>query len=107
MLCCSLEKSGKMENKRFKEADNIAVFTTKFVIVDNKVITTVTYEKEDGAWQFISNDPFDNFESVAQIVGLGEMINIDSTLLEIADLPEGFRAYRKFKGDKWIIQEIK
>ena len=96
-----------MENKRFKEADNTAVFTTKFVIIDKKDITTVTHEKEDGAWQFFSDDHFDNFEDVAKVVGLGEIIKIDSTLLELAGLPEGFAAHRKFKGDKWIRQETK
>ena len=96
-----------MPIKKFKEADNTAVFTTKFVIIDKKDITYVTHDKEDGAWQFFSDDEFDNFESVAKIVGLGEIIKIDNTLLELADMPEGFSAYRKFKGDRWTIQEVK
>ena len=96
-----------MPIKKFKEADNTAVFTTKFVIIDKNDITYVTHDKEDGAWQFFSDDEFDNFESVAKIVGLGEIIKIDNTLLELADMPEGFSAYRKFKGDRWTIQEVK
>jgi hypothetical protein len=64
-----------MTTKRFEEADNTAVFTTKFVITDKKDITFVTHEKEDGAWQFFSNDHFDNFEDVAKVVGLGEILN--------------------------------
>lgn len=39
------------------------------------------------------------------IVGLGQIIKIDSTVLEIADMQEGYFAHRKFKGDKWIIEE--
>ena len=54
----------------------------------------------------VTDDEFDNFAEVAKIVGLGEIVKIDNTLLEIADLPEGFSAHRKFKGDKWIIQEL-
>ncbi len=96
-----------MENKRFKEADNTAVFTTKFVIVDKKDITTVTHEKEDGAWQFFSADHFDNFEDIAKVVGLGEIIKLDKTVLDLADMPEGFTAHRKYKGDKWTLQETK
>lgn len=92
--------------KRFKESDNTAVFTTSFVMNDNKEITMVTHDSEDGAWQFFSNDEFDNYEEVAKIVGLGEIVKIDNTLLEIADLPEGFSAHRKFKGDEWVIQEL-
>ena len=39
-----------MTNKKFKEADNTAVFTTKFVLIDKKDITYVTHYKEEGAW---------------------------------------------------------
>jgi hypothetical protein len=91
----------------FKEKDNTAVFTTKFVIKEGKDITLVTHEKEDGAWQFFSNDSFDNFEDVAMVVGLGEIIKIDSSLTEVSDMPKGYFAQRKFKGDKWIIEESK
>jgi hypothetical protein len=61
-----------MPTKKFKEADNTAVFTTKFVVNDKKEITYVTHEKEDGAWQFFSNDNFDNFEDVAKVVDLAK-----------------------------------
>jgi hypothetical protein len=104
-ISCTQGASNQMTNKKFKEADNTAVFTTKFVIIHKKDITFVTHDKEDGAWQFFSDDHFDDFEKVAKVVGLGEIIKLDKTLLELADMPEGFSAHRKFKGDKWIIQE--
>ena len=93
--------------KKFKDADNTAVFTTKFVVVDKKEITKVTHEKEDGAWQFFSADIFEDFEKVAVVAGLGQIINLDSSLLEIADLPLGYSASRNFKGATWTIEEIK
>ena len=89
-----------------KHNRDIAVFTTKFVL-EGKTITYVTHELEDGAWQFFSNDPFDNFEDVAKIVGLQEIYDLDVTLLEIADLPPGSYATRKNKTDNWTIQEHK
>jgi hypothetical protein len=84
-----------------------AVFTTKFVLDDNKIITYVTHDLEDGAWQFFSDDSFENFEEVAKIVGLQEIFDMDNTLLEIADLPLGFYATRKDKFDNWTIKEDK
>jgi len=105
IISCSSSQSTQMTNKKFKGKDNTAVFTTKFVLTDKKDITTVTHEKEDGAWQFFSNDHFDNFEDVAKIVGLVEIVKLDCTILELADMPEGFAAHRKFKGDKWIIEK--
>ena len=81
-----------------------AVFTTKFVLEDNKVITYVTHEIEDGAWQFFSDDEFENFETVAKIVGLNEIMDKDPTLKELADMKPGHIATRRDKGDKWTIK---
>lgn len=37
------------------------------------------------------------------IVGLGEIINIDKSVLEIADLPMGYHAVRDSRNDEWVI----
>lgn len=46
----------------FEVSFDTAVFTTKFVLDDKTTITYVTHEIEDGAWQFFSDDSFENFE---------------------------------------------
>jgi hypothetical protein len=83
-----------------------AVFTTIFVLEDKKTITYVTHELEDEAWQFLSDDKFDDFEKVAKVVGLQEIIDIDPTLKNIIDMDEGYYATRKSKKDNWIINKI-
>ncbi|NEM98005.1 immunity protein Imm33 domain-containing protein [Pontibacter burrus] len=98
-------KSLAQTAKEFKEPLNTAVFTTKFVIEDKKPITYVSHDAEDGAWQFFSDDEFEDFESVAKIVGLGEIIKLDNSVLELADMPEGFYAYREGVKGKWVIQK--
>jgi hypothetical protein len=102
-----LDTSKTMTHKKFREADNTAVFTTKFVIDDNKEIAEVHHDEEDGAWQFLSDDQFDDFSKVAKLVGLGQITKRDSTLFEIADMPTGYVAHRKFRGDKWVIEKKK
>jgi hypothetical protein len=94
-----------MTQKKFKEAYNTAVFTTKFVITDNRDITEVHHDEDDGAWQFFSDDKFDDFSKVVMVVGLGQITTRDSSLFEVADMPMGYVAHRKFKGDKWIIEK--
>jgi hypothetical protein len=84
-----------------------AVFTTKFVVDENKTITCVTHELEDEAWLLFSDDLFENFEEVAKIVGPQEIYNMDNSLLEIVDLPLGFCAKRKYKFDNWKIKNVK
>jgi len=91
--------------KKFEDGLNTAVFTTKFVVKDKKEITYITHETEDGVWQFFSNDLFDNFEEVAIILSLDEIINMDKTVLEIADLPLGYIATRETIKDKWEISK--
>ena len=102
-----LNISKSITQKKFNEADNTAVFTTKFVITDNKEITEVHHDEGDGAWQFFSDDQFDDLSKVIKLVGLGQITKIDSTLFEIADIPTGYVAHRKYKGDKWIIKKKK
>jgi len=89
--------------KKFEDTLNTAVFTTKFVVKDKKEITYVTHDIEDGTWQFFSNDHFDNFEEVAMLVSLDEIIKMDKTVFEIAGLPLGFMATRQSAKEKWKI----
>ena len=96
-----------MTLKTFQDSLNTAVFATKFIIVDKKDITIVRHEPEDGAWTFFSDDKYENYEEVAKVVALGQIIEIDSTILQIADLPKGYYASRKSKHDKWKIEKLK
>lgn len=91
--------------KHFKDAPNTAVFTTTFVLKEKKAIIYVTHDAEDGAWQFFSNDSFNSFEEVAAITSLEQIVKIDKTILEIADLPLGYIATRKSLKDKWKIEK--
>jgi hypothetical protein len=91
--------------KKFSESGQTAVFTTKFVIEDGSDITTVYHDADDGAWQFLSSDEYENFEEVARVVSLDAIIEIDSSLLEISDLPPGFMAFRPDKSADWEISE--
>jgi len=91
--------------KKFVESLNTAVFTTKFIIEQNNLITEVYHDREDGAWQFLSNDSFNDFENVAMVVSLGEILEQDSTLIELAEMPKGYFAVRDSINSPWIIKE--
>jgi hypothetical protein len=97
----------KAITKKFKESEKTVVFTTKFVVLENKEITCVYHYAEDNTWQFCSNEKVENYMNVAMLVGLAQIIKIDNTILEIADLPEGYFAFRKAKGEKWVIEKMK
>lgn len=77
----------------FKESLNTACFTTKFVMRDGSDIVFVSHDK-DGYWQFHGDESAED-ESIAMIVGLGEIIERDPTILEVSSLEEGYYATRE------------
>jgi hypothetical protein len=93
-------------NQELQDLFDTAVFTTKFVMEDKKTITYVSHEIEDGAWQFFSDDKFDDFESVAKVVGLREIIKLDPSIIELIDMQEGFIATRHDKQNNWDVKRM-
>jgi hypothetical protein len=91
-------------DKHVKEID-IAVFTTKYVLEDKRIITYVSHEIEDGAWQFFSDDKFEDFSKVVRVVGFNEMMDLDPTLRELVDMEMGYIATRNNIDDKWTIKQ--
>jgi hypothetical protein len=90
-------------SKHFEESLNTAVFTTKFILENKSPILFVYHYEEDGAWQFsglenpISDDDY-------RVISLDEVIQLDNTVLELADLPLGGEAYRLDIKSPWIIK---
>ncbi len=91
--------------KKFEDPLSTAVFTTTFVVKENKEITYVCHDEDDGAWQFHSDDKWEDYGKVAMVLGLGEIIEIDPTVLEVAGLEYGYVATRQSKQDKWVIRK--
>lgn len=93
------------KQKKFQEPLDTAVFTTTFVMKEQSLITLITHEL-DGDWQFFGDDTFDNYETVAMVVSLEEIIEKDKSVLKVADLPLGYQATRASKSDDWVIEQI-
>ena len=87
-----------MDDWPFEDPPNTAALTTR-EILDGAPILAVTHDADDGGWQFLPGGTI----SVAdgRVVGLGSMCRRDSTLRELADLPEGWRAWRERPGAVW------
>jgi hypothetical protein len=83
---------------KFREAKNLATFTTKQWIEYKKPIIRVIHDT-DGDWQFLTND--EHTTDNIKIVALEELILSDRTLNEVFDLEYGEEAERDFIGGKW------
>ncbi|MFT4073674.1 MAG: hypothetical protein QM654_17335 [Dysgonamonadaceae bacterium] len=88
----------------FADDLNTAVFTTKFILDLDSPILYIYHFEEDGAWQFSGIENCE--EKDFRIISLDEVINIDNSILTMANLPLGYYAYRESKNSKWIIQKI-
>ncbi len=87
-----------MESWPFADSPNTASITTRQVL-EGAPVLLVTHDADDGSWQFLCGTTNDSED--ARVVGLGQMYNRDSTLGELADLPEGWRAFRSAAGLPW------
>jgi hypothetical protein len=91
-------------NWPFQDPQNVAIFTTRHVIKDGNPILFVSHDADDGAWQFHSGDSVSSKDAL--IVALSEIVEIDPTIAELADLPLGHKASRASRSDSWIRQSV-
>jgi hypothetical protein len=87
----------------FHEGRNRAVFTTRPVLEEGHPILLVTHDTDD-SWQFLCGTT--NRTEDAKIVSLGSILERDGTLAEVANLPEGWRAFRRERGSAWSRERL-
>lgn len=83
----------------FDQPPNCATMTTTHVMQDGKPITRAYHDEADHGWQFFSDHEFRTKD--AMIVLLSEVVKVDASLLEVADLPPGWMARREKVGAPW------
>jgi hypothetical protein len=88
----------------FPAPDNAGCFSLKEIVFADKAILHVFHE-EEGGWQFLGLEDAD--EKEIALVHVSHLIEKDSTLMEIGDLPRGWHAWRGKVGGEWTREEIK
>ena len=90
-----------MEEKwPFDQPPNCAVITVWPILNGEVPILRVSHDADDHGWQFLTGETVS--ESDAAVVALREMVAHDATILEVADLPPGWLAWRTAIGEPWI-----
>src|SRR5260221_8678226 len=87
------------ENWPFSDPSNVAVITLQKILDGGEPILLVSHDEEDGMWHFLTGEQAG--ESDARIVGLLYMTQLDPTVIELADLPFGWQAWRSKLSDPW------
>jgi hypothetical protein len=88
-----------MVAEKFNEPENTAVITTDDIMNGLRPILRVSHDADDGCWQFLDGLPVDIGK--AKVVALSEIVQLDPTLLEVADLPLGWVAERNDESGSW------
>lgn len=84
----------------FADPPNVAVFTDRSIIDGTDWIHYVTHDEEDGAWQFLPYSKSAD-ETSAKVVGLKAIVELDPSVIDLADLPFGWCAWRKTRETAW------
>ncbi len=85
----------------FKDPPNVAVITTRKIVDGSDWIAYVYHDADDGGWQFHTSEAGPPSVSDAAVVALSEIVQLDDTVTELADLPVGWHAWRVSESSPW------
>ena len=88
-----------MDNWPFVDPDNVVTLTVQQVIDGTQPILWVSHDEDDGMWQFLTGDSVSM--SDAMLVALRSVYQRDPSIAALADLPCGWKAWRKTTADPW------
>jgi hypothetical protein len=83
----------------FDQTPTTAAITTRYVIAREQPITVVLHYSDDHSWAFLCGTT--NDEKDGRVILMREAVEIDTSVLEIANLPPGWKAWRKEAGAPW------
>jgi len=81
------------------QAPNVAAITVRSVL-EGAPVLHVSHDADDEGWQFLDGRPADIAEG--RLIAMHEVLRIDASLREIADLPVGWTAWRRSRSDPWL-----
>jgi hypothetical protein len=87
----------------FDRPRNYSVFTTRQVLQRQEPILRVTHDTDDHSWQFLGRDAG---AEDGKIISLEEAVELDPSVLQVADLPVGWHAWRSSVEEPWIREII-
>ena len=87
----------------FDQEPNCAVITLRQIVDGSEPILHICHDGEDHGWQFLGGG--DAHEEDAAVIGLGEIVKLDPSVLQVADIPPGWHAWRQSPDHEWVREE--
>ena len=91
-------------NWKFDQPPNAAACTSSQIIAKQKPILMVSHDADDHGWSFLTGESVSNDE--VKLVSMSSIVNLDPTVVEVADLLPGWTAERNSVGSGWTRSEI-
>jgi hypothetical protein len=88
----------------FDQPRDYAVLVTREVLERSEPILHVTHDSDDHGWQFIGST--DGTPKNGRVIALHEVVELDPSVLQLADLPVGSRAVRNTIAHPWKRETI-
>ena len=83
----------------FDQPRNCAVISLRSIVFDGAPILLVSHDADDHGWQFLNGGAFDVAD--AAVVLLANIVRQDPSVLQVADLPPGWQAWRDAPSAPW------
>jgi hypothetical protein len=83
----------------FDQPRNCAVITVRQIAFENEPILHVSHDLDDHGWQFLTLAHARPEDAI--ILSLAEIVAMDSSLYQLADLPPGWHAWRQSARHPW------
>jgi hypothetical protein len=83
----------------FDQPRDCAVVTLRSIVFGGQPILRVTHDAEDHGWQFLNGRRVNTAD--AAVVAFEEIVALDKSLLQLADLPPGWCATRSSFSSPW------
>lgn len=81
-----------------KFKSNLGVFVCPHIFKDTRPILLVIHE--DGDWQCLCG--LSDHDDIGHLVGIGHLVERDSSLDDLSDLPDGWEAERRSLEAIWV-----
>jgi hypothetical protein len=78
---------------------NVAVITVNEVVCGQRNVLLVRHDDGHGGWQFYDGEDVSGRKPT--VILREEILRLDGSLAEVTDLPIGWLARRKAKGEPW------
>ena len=83
----------------FDQPPSAKAFTTRSVLEDAETVRIVVHFEDDGSWAFLCGTTDDVKEG--RLATMEQVVSLDVTLFDLADLPKGWTARRTHLAGAW------